>query len=154
MSLPQYNLIGNLDGAAPSHGFATINLNDQVNLWVEADGFDIGAKQTTWDEQVSYAGGANVQTHVVRSGLVPVTIPMWAQGSSVTNLEVNVLNPIWAMIEASSSAYPISFTLKDTTGTPPTSTIPYCSRPATMPRGNEYWLLYRQYFTLVLMRLP
>ena len=77
--VPQYSL---------SNSAGTIDLNDHSNYWVEAAGADFGSQpQTTWTEEINYAGGPNLQTWVLRGSLIPCTIPMWTQGTSLANVQ-------------------------------------------------------------------
>ena len=126
-------------------GLSGINLNDHVNYFVDAAGVDLGEMQTTSTEEINYAGGANVQTQVLRGSLVAVTIPMWVQGSSLSNLKT-LLVALWAQVDKP----PGNTFVTDLD----TYTLAWCSRPSSIPRDVNYILNFRADFTLVLTRQP
>ena len=130
-------------------GQTTINLNNQTTHFVGGDGFNLGQPQTTWDEAVNYSGGAAAQVAVQRKHLVPVTIPMWVVGSSVSNLNT-LLSTLWTMVDACTTASPGTLQVASETA----MNIVYSSRPEDLLRDNRYEMQYRAFFTLVLMREP
>ena len=136
--VPKYSL---------SNSVGTINLNDQSNYWVDAAGADFGSQQTTWSEDINYAGGANVQTQVLRGSLIPCTIPMWTQDTSLANVQAN-LAALWAVVDACG--------VHATTLTTDTETyaIVYSTRPSSIVRDNPYIFGFIANFVLVLMRQP
>jgi len=130
-------------------GYTTIDLNDKSGYFVDMDGFNPGLAQTTWDEKVNALGVA-VQTNVVvRRALVPVSIPMRAQGSSVADLN-SKLSALWTMVNACTDASPGTLQLDSEAA----YTIVYSTLPADLERDSDYQLGFRAYFTLVLMRRP
>ena len=120
-----------------------INLNDQANYFVLMDGFDLGQMQTSWDEQVNYSGAANVQTNIVRTSLLPVTIPMYIQGSSTANVNA-LLAALWVEVDKASNTLTV-----DGTG----YNVVYSTRPAII-RDSLFWQQNLAQFILVLMRQP
>ena len=130
--------------SAPKYQLGSIDLNDKSHYWCDADGVDLGEMQTTWDEQVNLAGGANVQTNVQRGGLVACTFPMWVEGSSTPDLET-YLALLWIEVDkATNTLVTDSYTYA--TG--------YSTRPASIIRDTGYVLNFRAEFVLVIMRQP
>jgi uncharacterized Zn finger protein len=122
-----------------------LNLNDGTTYTVDAEGVNLGQIQTTWDEQVNYSGAANIQTNVIRSALIPVTIPMHVKGTSIVNLNA-LLTALWVEVDKPYN----TLTITDTG----TYNIVYSTRPDTIEYGTGYSLDFRAEFILVLMRKP
>ena len=122
----------------------SIDLNDGVHYFVDPLGVNFGQMQTTWDEEANYASGANVQCNVKRSALVVVTIPMWVQGSSYTDLEYWIEH-LWNEVDLPSNSLVHNNKIY---------TIVYSTRPDTIERDQTFVLSYRAHFTLTLMRQP
>ncbi len=129
--------------SAPVVQLGAINLNDQANYFVTMEGFDLGQMQTTWDEQVNYSGGANVQTNIIRTALVPVTIPMYIQGSSQSNL-LSLISALWVEVDKSSNTLTVDSVAYS---------VVYNTRPAII-RDSLFWQQNLAQFVLVLMRTP
>jgi len=128
---------------------ASINLNNQSTHFVGESGFNYGGPQTTWDEAISYSGGASTQVNVQRKHLIPVTIPMWVVGSSVSNLNT-LLSTLWTLVDTCTNAAPGTLQVASETA----MNIVYSTRPEDLERNTVYELQFRAYFTLVLMRQP
>lgn len=129
----------------PAHvTLGNINLNDQINYFVDSVGMNLGQPQTTWEETVSYSGAINQQINVSRKSLVMVTIPMWVVGTSISNLS-SLLNALWVEVDKASNTLAVDGEIHN---------IVYSTRPETLERDNVYENQYRAYFTLTLMRTP
>lgn len=123
-----------------------MELNDQVNYFVDSAGVSTGQRQTVWEEAPSYASAvANVQVNVQHSGLVPVTIPMRVTGSDLADLDTKLLD-LWTEVDKSTNTLTI--------GIDESYNIVRSSRPVTIERDPLYQLGFHAYFTLVLMREP
>jgi len=132
-------------GEAHDVTLGAINLNDRVNYFVEREGMNLGQRQTTWEEVPSYvASQVDLQVNVRRSSFVTVVIPMWVQGTSVSDLNSH-LNALWSEVDKASNRLTVDDEVFN---------IVYSTRPETLERDNTYELGYRAYFTLVLMRSP
>lgn len=133
-------------------GRASINLNNQSTHWVDAEGLNVGNRQTSWEEVFNYAGGANQQVNVQRGALIPVMIPMRVQGYSLANLKA-LLDDLWVLVEAPSMKVPGALTLYSG-GDTEVYSIVSSSRPEIIERGILYQNRFIARFTLVLTRLP
>jgi len=123
-----------------------MELNDQVNYFVDGTGVSTGQRQTVWEEAPSYASSvANAQVNVHHSGLVPVTIPMRVKGADLADLDTKLLD-LWTEVDKQTNTLTI--------GIDESYNIVRSSRPVTIERDPLYQLGFHAYFTLVLMREP
>jgi hypothetical protein len=129
-------------------GVTTVNLNDQVNYFMDNEGFIPGLRNITWDDVPCYTGGV-AQVNVQMDNNIPVLIPMWVQGSSVTDLNTK-LGAIWALVEACSFLDPGGLQI----GSESSLTIVQSTLPQDLERSSGYELKFRAEFTLTLMRKP
>ncbi len=130
--------------ARPDVMLGAINLNNGTTHRIMPKGFNLGQKQTTWDEQPNYASGANIQTNVQRGGLVLVTIPMLITGTSVADLKTK-LDALWVEVDKASNTLTIDGE---------SYSIVYSTRPTDIERDSGYENTFRAFFTLVLTRTP
>jgi hypothetical protein len=131
--------------ADDSVSLGAIDLNDGINYFVDNQEFNVGQKQTVWEEVPSYSNSANAQVSVQTNSLVPVTIPMRVKGSSVSDLE-SKLDALWVEVDK------LSNTL--TVGGTEYYDIVYSTRPDMVERDSMYQLGFNAFCTLVLMRKP
>jgi hypothetical protein len=134
--------VGKGIGYETTLALGALDLNDEVNYFVDNEGLNLGNKQRVWDEVPSYAGGANVQINVTEANLVPVTIPMRVHGVSVSDLNTK-LETLWQEVDRESNTLNIGSESYN---------IVVSTRPDTIERNAEYQLGYDARFTLVLMR--
>jgi hypothetical protein len=128
--------------AAPTVNLGSINLNNGTTHKIDPSGMNLGQRQTEWDEEVSYAGGSNVQVNVRRGKLILVTIPLTITGSSVANLKV-LLDALWVEVDKATN----TLTLDGES-----YSIVYSTRPDIIERDSEYENVFRAHFTLTLTR--
>lgn len=127
-------------------GLTTIDLNNMTTHFIDNEGVNLGNRQTTWDEEPSYAGGNNSQVNVRRGALIHASIPMRVKGTSVSDLKTK-LDALWTMVETCTDASPGTLTWDAES-----YTIVYSTRPETVYRDPFYQLGFLARFTLVLTR--
>ena len=130
--------------AAPAETYGGLNVNDGTTYNVTA--FDPGSTPVAYDEVPNYAGGANRQVNVQRTGLVLMLVEILVQGANATTRDAAI-----AALNAKLAA------TNDWVHNDGAGNVTYhclVSGDCTYPRDAAFFNLFRARCTLPIVRQP